>query len=59
MISEIIQLTLLTISPAQQFPAFDRSFRLRLATDIFFADLVTALNPVLLNKTFGDDKKLP
>ncbi|MFA5354246.1 MAG: DUF4403 family protein, partial [Thermodesulfovibrionales bacterium] len=25
---------------------------------IFFADLVTALNPVLLNKTFGDDKKI-
>jgi len=42
----------------QQLPAFDKSFHIRLATDIFFADLVSALKPVLLEKTFGDDKKI-
>jgi len=46
------------LPPVQQLPAFDKSFHIQLATDIFFADLVTALNPVLLNKTFGDDKKI-
>ena len=42
----------------QQLPAFDKQFHIQLATDIFFADLVTALNPVLLDKTFGDDRKI-
>ena len=42
----------------QLLPAFDKKFHIQLATDIFFADLVTALNPVLLDKTFGDDKKI-
>ena len=46
------------LPPVQQFPAFDKSFHIRLATDIFYADLVTALNPVLIDKTFGDDKKI-
>lgn len=46
------------LPPVQQLPAFDKSFHVKLATDIFFADLVTALNPVLLDKTFGDDKKI-
>jgi hypothetical protein len=46
------------LPPVQQLPAFDKSFHIRLATDIFFADLMTALNPVLLDKTFGDDKKI-
>ena len=47
-----------TLPPVQQLPAFDKQFHVRLATDIFFADLVTALNPVLLEKTFGDDRKI-
>jgi hypothetical protein len=46
------------LPPVQQFPAFDKSFHIRLAADIFYADLVTALNPVLIDKTFGDDKKI-
>jgi len=46
------------LPPVQQFPAFDRSFHIRLAADIFYTDLVTALNPVLLDKTFGDDQKI-
>jgi hypothetical protein len=46
------------LPPVQQMPAFDKSFHIQLATDIYFADLVTALNPVLLDKTFGDDKKI-
>lgn len=46
------------LPPLQQLPAFDKRFHIQLATDIFFADLVTALNPVLLGKTFGDERKL-
>lgn len=46
------------LPPAQQLPAFDKRFHIQLATDIFFADLVMALNPVLLDKTFGDDRKI-
>jgi len=46
------------LPPVQQLAAFDKTFHIQLATDIFFADLVTALNPVLLDKTFGEDKKI-
>jgi hypothetical protein len=46
------------LPPVQHLPAFDKSFHIRLATDIYFADLVNALNPVLLDKTFGDDRKI-
>jgi hypothetical protein len=46
------------LPPVQHFPAYDKSFHIQLAADIFFADLVTALNPVLLDKTFGKDKKI-
>ena len=46
------------LPPVQQLSAFDKSFNIQLATDVFFADLVSALNPVLLEKTFGDDKKI-
>lgn len=46
------------LPPVQQLPVFDKSFHIQLATDVFFADLVSALNPVLLEKTFGDDKKI-
>jgi len=46
------------LPPVQHFPAFDKSFHIQLAADIFFADLVTALNPVLLDKTFGKEKKI-
>jgi hypothetical protein len=43
---------------AQQLAAVDNRFHIRLGTDIFFSDFVTALNPLLLNQTFGDDKKI-
>jgi len=43
---------------AQQLSSVDNQFHIRLGTDIFFADFVTALNPLLLNQTFGDDKKI-
>lgn len=42
----------------QQLQTFDKSFRIQLGTDIFYADLVEALKPVLLEKTFGEDKKI-
>ena len=44
--------------PVQLLSTFDKNFHIQLATDIFFEDLVTALNPVLLDKTFGEDKKI-
>jgi hypothetical protein len=46
------------LPPVRHLAAFDKSFHIRLAADIFFADLVAALNPVLLDKTFGDDRKI-
>jgi hypothetical protein len=46
------------LPPLQPIPAIGKSFHIQLATDIFFADLVTALNPVLIDKTFGEDKKI-
>ncbi|BCS52162.1 DUF4403 family protein [Geobacter sp. SVR] len=46
------------LPPVQQLSSFDKSFHIQLATDIFFADLVNSLNPVLLDKTFGEDKKI-
>jgi hypothetical protein len=46
------------LPPVRHFPAFDKRFHIQLPADIYLADLVTALNPVLLNKTFGDDKKI-
>jgi len=46
------------LPPVQQLPAFDKRFHIQLATDIFFNDLVTALNPVLVGKTFGEDRKI-
>lgn len=46
------------LPPVQLQSSFDKNFHIQLATDIFFEDLVTALNPVLLDKTFGEDKKI-
>jgi len=46
------------LPPVQIFSTFDKDFHIRLAADIFYADLVTALTPVLIDKTFGDDKKI-
>jgi hypothetical protein len=46
------------LPPVQQLPAFDKHFHIQLVTDIFFADLVSSLNPVLLDKTFGEEKKI-
>ena len=46
------------LPPVQQVLTFNKQFHIQLATDIFFEDLVTALNPVLLDKTFGEDKKI-
>ena len=42
----------------QQLTNFDNQFHIQLAANIFFTDLVTALNPILIDKTFGDDKKI-
>ncbi len=47
-----------TLPPVQQLATFDRTFQIQLGADIFFDDLVIALNPVLLNKTFGEEKKI-
>lgn len=46
------------LPPVQQVSTFDKQFNIQLATDIFFEDLVTALHPVLLDKTFGEEKKI-
>lgn len=46
------------LPPAQLVNSFDRQFHLQLASDIFLHDLSAVLQPVLLNKTFGDDKKV-
>lgn len=46
------------LPPLQQLPSFDRNFHIQLVTDIFYADLVTALNPVLIDKSFGEEKKV-
>jgi len=46
------------LPPVRLCSDFDRSFHIRLPADIFLADLVAALNPVLLNQTFGEDKKI-
>ncbi len=46
------------LPPVQQLTTFDKNFHIQLGADIFFNDLVTALNPVLLDKTFGEDKKI-
>jgi len=46
------------LPPVQILPTFDKNFHIQLPADIFMADLVTALNPVLLDKTFGEDKKI-
>ena len=42
----------------QQLANFDNQFHIQLGTIIYFTDLVTALNPILINQTFGDDKKI-
>ncbi|MDA8412709.1 MAG: DUF4403 family protein [Desulfobacteraceae bacterium] len=46
------------LPPVQQLSSFDKRFHIQLATNVFFADLVTALNPVLIDKTFGDERKI-
>jgi hypothetical protein len=46
------------LQSVQQMPAFDKNFHVQLGADIFFADLTNALKPVLLDKTFGEDKKI-
>lgn len=46
------------LPPVQQLPAFDKNFHIQLAADIFYSDFVDALKPVLIDKTFGDDKKI-
>ncbi len=43
---------------ALQVSAVDNRFHIRLATDIIFDDFVTTLNPFLLDKTFGEEKKI-
>jgi hypothetical protein len=53
-----------TAAPPKPFPqlqtnaAFDKTFHIQLAANIFFADLVTALKSALIDQTFGEDKKI-
>lgn len=46
------------LPPAQQQATVDNRFHIRLATDIYLEEFVAALNPLLLDKTFGEDKKI-
>lgn len=46
------------LPPVQHLTTFDKNFHIQLGADIFFNDMVTALTPVLLDKTFGEDKKI-
>lgn len=46
------------LPPVQVYSTFDKNFHIRLVADVFYADLVTALTPVLIDKTFGDDKQI-
>lgn len=46
------------LPPLQQISSFDKSFHIQLAADIFFTDFVTALKPVLVDKSFGEEKKI-
>ena len=46
------------LPPLQQISSFDKSFHIQLAAEIFFSDLGTALKPVLLDKSFGEEKKI-
>ncbi len=46
------------LPPVQLYRAFDKNFHIQLVSEIFFADLLSALNPVLLDKTFGNEKKV-
>lgn len=46
------------LPPLQQLPSFDKNFHVQLVMDLFYTDLVTALNPVLIDKTFGKEKKV-
>lgn len=47
-----------SLPPVQHLTTFDKNFHIQLGVDIFFNDLVTALNPVLLDKSFGEEKKI-
>ena len=46
------------LPPVKITQAVDREFHLQLGVEIRFADLVTALQPVLIDKTFGTDNKV-
>jgi hypothetical protein len=46
------------LPPAQLMTTVDKQFHIRLSADIFFGEFVAALNPLLLDKTFGEDKKI-
>lgn len=53
-----VAVTARPLPSARLLNAVDNKFQIRLGTDIVFNDFVTALNPFLLNQTFGDDKKI-
>ena len=46
------------LPPVRVTPAIDREFHIQLGVEIRFADLVTALQPVLIDKTFGTGSKV-
>lgn len=46
------------LPPVKITPTMDKEFHLQLGVEVRFADLVAALQPVLIDKTFGTDKKV-
>ncbi len=46
------------LPPVRVTPTIDKGFHLQLGVEVRFADLVTALQPVLIDKTFGTDNKV-
>lgn len=53
-----VSLPVRSLPQIQPLARFANQFHIQLTTNIYFVDLVTALNPILLNQTFGDDKKI-
>lgn len=49
---------LLGLPRLKQVSRFDRSFRISLNTDLFYADVIKIASPLLLNKEFASDGKV-
>lgn len=46
------------LPPLRQQAQLERSFHIQLGVEVFLSDLATALQPILLNKTFGSDRRI-